>query len=215
MSEQLLYIWDYEASTDKVIDARSILDTGKTIQQICNDVELKTRETLLSEFVKEALIQKLNFSIKSLDVRSGYITIQRNVLDYQETEPPFTKHYIVIDELSLWVKFQLSFISDKPLMTSPLELATAMLIKHLITVIFTAIIAIVGVYALAQWLTSMTTKKTIIEEYRIIYNPDGTVKEEIFTKKETTEPDPFGSGIVWIAIIIMAFMFLSLGASKK
>lgn len=123
---------------------------------------------------------------------------------------------IAVSNYYLQVDYVFSFQTDVALEHSPLDPATIALLTKLFEITLGAVIVALVAYwiiqALKDVVTSMTTRKSTVEKYDWVLNPNtGLYEWKLVTKEDLQTPDYGGitlviAGAVAIIVVIMVLM---------
>lgn len=196
------YVWSWNSGTIKEVSEDDLASAGKTIQEIADKVRLEYRSKVATILQEKASEQGKTISnVSVLNVVSGYT--KRTQYTRINHEYKLTAMY------KLWVKSEVGFDSDWEIFASPLDPATAALISTVVKAVVGAIVSILIAYfaitRIIEWLESMTTSKTIVEEYDAAGN---LIRRELIS-----EPSLMGVAII-ILLFLLAFLAFSMVGGK-
>lgn len=191
------YNWSWEAETRNEISEVALTMAGKSIEDIVQiarqEAYAKTEEGLTTK----AQEQGLTLSITKIDVNVTY-TQREDWID--GASPRKTFYY------TLKILVSADFLSDKPLIGSPIAPALMTVIKWIIYAIIAVIVAWIAIEAIKSWLQSMTTRTSIVRKY------DSSGK--LIAEENVTEPGLGGMWTIGLLVILAVIVFLFMRGGK-
>jgi hypothetical protein len=185
------YHWHLVMATPKEIDNATLGTAGTNIDEVCTQVETSSYQAVYQGLTEKAKEQGLTLAVSAITPKATYTS--RQVPRNSPYPPPFLTMYKVS------VTVDVDFISDKPLMGSPIAAALLLVIQWIIQAIVVIIIAYFVIQAIKDWLVSMVTTTSTVTEYNSQGQP---------VKTETTTQPTLGG---WIAPVLALIAVLGGG----